>query len=52
VTVVWAVDPGFKTVTVHRNCRAPEMFNIERHLSGDPFLTGLTIPVATLFDDE
>jgi Uma2 family endonuclease len=52
VAVVWVVDPNFETVTVYRNDIAPQMFNNEQELAGEPFLPGLKIPVASFFRKE
>ena len=52
VALVWVVDPDFETVTVYRNDIAPQMFNNEQELAGEPFLPGLKIPVASFFRKE
>ena len=48
-TVVWVVDPDFRTVTVHRPGHVPETFNETQELSGEPELPGFRVPVAELF---
>ncbi len=50
VRFVWIVDPHFKTVTIHRNDSAPQLFNIEQQISGEPFILGLPFAVNELFD--
>ena len=50
VKLVWIVDPHFKTVTIHRNDSAPQLFNIEQQISGEPFILGLPFAVNELFD--
>jgi Uma2 family endonuclease len=49
-SVVWVVDPDFRTVAVHRPGQEPETFNIQRELSADPYLPGFRIPVAQIFE--
>jgi Uma2 family endonuclease len=48
-TLVWVVDPDFRTVSVHRPGREVEVFNVTHELSGEPELPGLRIKVAELF---
>lgn len=48
-TVVWVVDPDFRIVHVHRPGHAPESFNDQRELSGEPYLPGFRVPVARIF---
>ena len=49
-TVVWVVDPDFRTVAVHRPGEAPEMFNDRQELDGEPYLPGFRVRVARLFE--
>ena len=49
-TVVWEVDPGFRTVRVHRPGRVPETFNTSQDLVTEPELPGFRVPVAMIFD--
>jgi Uma2 family endonuclease len=48
-TVVWVVDPRFRTVVVYRPGREPEMFNATQEISGEPELPGFRVPVADFF---
>lgn len=50
-TMVWVVDPDFRTVTVHRAGQPVEFFNDRQELVGDPELPGFRVAVARLFDD-
>ncbi len=49
VVLIWLVDPHFRTVTVHRSDAAPVLFNVDQHLTSEPHLPGLSIPVRALF---
>lgn len=49
VPLIWIVDPYFRTITVHRPGKRPEMFNDEETLSGDATLPDFEIAVASLF---
>ena len=49
VSVVWVVDPRFRTITVYRADRDPELFNVRQTISGEPFLPGFAVPVADVF---
>jgi Uma2 family endonuclease len=49
VKLVWIVNPYTETVAVYRPDRKPELFNADQHLSGEPYLPGLTILVAEIF---
>jgi Uma2 family endonuclease len=49
-TVVWVVDPDFRTVSVHRRGEPLVTFNDQQELSGEPYLPGFRIEVAKLFD--
>ncbi len=46
---VWIIDPHFKTVTIYRPDRRPEMFSEGQQFSCEPALTGLTINVDDIF---
>jgi Uma2 family endonuclease len=48
-TVVWVVDPDFRTVTVHRAGHEAEAFNANQELSGEPELPGFRVRVAEFF---
>jgi Uma2 family endonuclease len=48
-TVVWVVDPDFRTVTVHRPGRPPEMVNNRQDLVAEPYLPCFRLPVAEIF---
>ena len=50
VSVVWVIDPDFRTVQVHRRDNSPEMFNQTMSLSGGSDLPGFEGPVAELFE--
>jgi Uma2 family endonuclease len=50
-TVVWVVDPDFRTVSVHRPGESPVTYNDQQELSGDPYLPGFRVGVAKLFDE-
>jgi Uma2 family endonuclease len=49
-TVVWVVDPDFRTVSIHRPGEPIETLNDRQELSGDPYLSGFRVGVAKLFD--
>ena len=49
VSLVWTVEPVFRTVTVFRPGAEPELFNRTHTLSADPVLPGFSCPVADLF---
>lgn len=48
-TVVWIVDPDFRTVTVYRPSARPEAFNESEELNADPYLPGFRESVAKFF---
>ena len=48
-SVVWVVDPRFRSVSVYRPGRDVEHFNKSQELSGEPELPGFRVPVAELF---
>jgi Uma2 family endonuclease len=48
-TVVWVVDPYFRTVTVHRAGHEATAFNANQELSGEPDLPGFRVRVAEFF---
>ena len=50
-TVVWVVDPDFRTVSVHRPGRPVELYNDRQELAGDPELPGFRAAVSRFFDD-
>jgi len=47
--IVWEVDPGLRTIRVHRPGHEPEMFNAAQELSGESYLPGFRVAVARLF---
>jgi Uma2 family endonuclease len=49
-TVVWVVDPDFRTVSVHRPGEPLVTYNDQQELSGEPYLPGFRMGVAKLFD--
>ncbi|HLL89307.1 MAG TPA: Uma2 family endonuclease [Tepidisphaeraceae bacterium] len=49
VKLVWVVEPVYRTVTVYRPDREPELFNVTAELAGDAHLPGFRVPVAELF---
>lgn len=49
VPLVWVIEPVFRTVTVYRPDREPELFNATQELSGEPRLPGFRVPVAEVF---
>jgi Uma2 family endonuclease len=49
-SVVWLVDPDFRTVTVHQPGQRPKSFNDEEELSGEPYLPGFRVSVSRLFE--
>ncbi len=48
-TIVWVVDPDFRTVSVHRPGQPVTVFNDQQELAGDPELPGFRVAVARLF---
>ena len=49
-SVVWVVDPIFRTVSIHRTGQASETLNVNQELSGEPYLPGFRVSVAALFE--
>lgn len=49
-TVVWVVDPDFRTLSVHRPGHPVEVYNDRQEFVGDPELPGFRVAVARLFD--
>jgi Uma2 family endonuclease len=49
-TIVWVVDPDFRTVRVHRPGQPVALFNDQQDLLGDPELPGFRVAVARLFE--
>jgi len=49
VSLVWVINPRFRTVTVHRPGAEPELFNVTHELTAEPHLAGFRVPVAHLF---
>jgi Uma2 family endonuclease len=50
-TVVWVVDPDFKTVSVHRPGKLPVTLNAEQELCGEPELPGFRVHLGKIFGD-
>jgi Uma2 family endonuclease len=48
-TMVWVVDPDFRTVSVHRPGRLSETLNAQQELSAEPELPGFRVMVAKFF---
>ena len=49
VGAVWEVDPSFQTVRVHVLGQNAIMFNRDQTIVQEPWLSGLSIPVADMF---
>ncbi len=49
-SVIWLVDPRFKTVTVYRSDAEPQLFNITQSLADQPGLSGLQLAVKDIFE--
>ena len=49
VSVVWVVNPTFRTVTAYRPDAAPALFNVQDELTAEPHLPGFQAAVADLF---
>ena len=49
-TVVWVVDPDFRTVAVHRPGEPPDTFNDRQTLDGSTYLPGFKVQVARFFE--
>lgn len=50
-TVVWEVNPEYRSVLVHRPGLEVEMYNRNQELVGDPYLPGFRVAVAEFFAD-
>jgi Uma2 family endonuclease len=50
-TVVWVVDPEFRTISVHRPGNLPETPSAAQDLCGEPELPGFRVPVAKIFGE-
>jgi Uma2 family endonuclease len=48
-SLVWVVDPDFRTITVYRPDAAPELFNVHQEIAADPHLPGFKVAVAKFF---
>ena len=48
-TVVWVVDPDFRTMTVHRPGEPTRALDVSHELTGDPELPGFRVRVADVF---
>ena len=49
VSVVWVVNPRFKTICVYRPGAEPELFSERHELTAEPHLPGFCVAVARLF---
>ncbi len=49
VSLIWEIDPEFKTVRVHRPGMEPTMVNQTQPLTGEDVLPGFEVSVAELF---
>jgi Uma2 family endonuclease len=49
VSLVWELNPLYRTVTVHRPDAFPVLFNAEQSLSAEPHLPGFQTAVADIF---
>ena len=49
VRLVWLVDPDFHTVIVYRPDGPPDLFNVQRELTGEPHLPGFQTTVERIF---
>lgn len=50
VPIVWLVEPVFKTVTVYRPGKPPEMFAVGQEITAEPNLPGFKAPVLEIFE--
>jgi Uma2 family endonuclease len=50
VPIVWLVEPVFKTVTVYRPGKPPEMFVVGQEITAKPQLPGFKAPVIEIFE--
>ena len=50
VSLVWIVDPTFRTITVYRADAEPELFNATQTISGEPHLPGFRVAVREVFE--
>ena len=50
VTLVWAINPKRRTVTVYRPGASPEMLGENNQLDGRPVLPAFQYPIAKLFE--
>jgi Uma2 family endonuclease len=50
VKLVWIVDPPFKTITVYRPDREPELFNVTHSIEAGPEMPGLRIALHDIFE--
>lgn len=49
-TIVWVLDPDFRTVSVHRAGESVTVYNDRQELAGDPELPGFRVAVRRFFD--
>jgi len=50
VSLVWVIDPIFRTVEVHRPGVEPEQFNTRQELTAEPHLPGFRVAVSEIFE--
>ncbi len=49
VPLIWIIDPHYRTITIYRLDREPELVNIRQELTAEPFLPGFRVAVAEIF---
>ena len=49
VRLVWVIEPRKRTITTHRQGRAPQVLGIGETLDGEDVLPGLAVPVERIF---
>jgi Uma2 family endonuclease len=50
VSLIWVVEPHYRTVLVYRPNAEPELFNVRQELSAEPHLPGFRVAVARIFE--
>jgi Uma2 family endonuclease len=50
VPLVWVMSTHYRTVTIHRPGREPELFNVTHHIPAEPQMPGFTPAVIELFE--
>lgn len=49
VSLVWIVDPTFRTIVVHRPDGRPRMFNFDDTMENEPHLPGFHVSISRIF---